>query len=80
MSNKDNKDNKDNKEKKHPMLDPTLCKELKERHDACFNKWYTTAFLKGNATMECVEEWEEYQVCIKIKIVQKKKKFTPHNY
>eukprot|EP01132_Coremiostelium_polycephalum_P002048 gene2048-2523_t len=57
-----NNNNNSNKEKsKHPMLDPTMCKELKERHDNCFNKWYTTSFLKGSLGVECQEEWEEYQ-------------------
>ncbi|KYQ93163.1 hypothetical protein DLAC_05796 [Tieghemostelium lacteum] len=54
--------------KPHPILDPSLCKELKERHDACFNKWYANVFLKGNTELECQDEWEEYQVCVKDKL------------
>eukprot|EP01133_Synstelium_polycarpum_P009163 gene9163-10752_t len=55
--------------KTHPMLDPTACKELKDRHDQCFYKWYSGSFLKGSSTTsECQDEWEEYQVCIKDKL------------
>ncbi|GAM20266.1 hypothetical protein SAMD00019534_034410 [Acytostelium subglobosum LB1] len=50
------------------MLDPTACKELKDRHDQCFYKWYSNSFLKGTGSAECQEEWEEYQVCIKDKL------------
>ncbi|EFA81638.1 hypothetical protein PPL_05630 [Heterostelium album PN500] len=57
-----------NNKEKHPMLDPTACKDLKDRHDQCFYKWYSNSFLKGNTSAECQEEWEEYQVCIKDKL------------
>ncbi|KAF2078381.1 hypothetical protein CYY_000364 [Polysphondylium violaceum] len=64
-------DKKEDTKKPHPMTDPNLCKDLKERHDACFNKWYTNAFLKGTSTTsECQDEWEEYQVCLKDKLKQ----------
>ncbi|EGG13260.1 hypothetical protein DFA_11021 [Cavenderia fasciculata] len=53
----------------HPMLDPSACKELKDRHDACFYKWYGGSFLKGNVSQDCQEEWEEYQVCIKVIVI-----------
>ncbi|EGC31624.1 hypothetical protein DICPUDRAFT_156495 [Dictyostelium purpureum] len=61
---------KKNDKDKHPMLDPNLCKDLKDRHDQCFNKWYTNSFLKGDVTLDCEDEWQEYQVCIKDKLKQ----------
>ncbi len=50
----------------HPMVDPKTCKELKEKHDVCFYKWYSDKFLKGVVTLDCKEEWDEYQYCLKV--------------
>lgn len=47
---------------------PDACIELKQRHDECFFRWYNTKFLSGKATeMECGDEWNEYNVCLKVK-------------
>eukprot|EP01112_Ceratiomyxa_fruticulosa_P016302 TRINITY_DN4902_c0_g1_i3.p1 TRINITY_DN4902_c0_g1~~TRINITY_DN4902_c0_g1_i3.p1 ORF type:complete len:107 (-),score=38.61 TRINITY_DN4902_c0_g1_i3:313-588(-) len=66
------KSNADNKKKElppHPMTDPQACKEFKDKHDACFYKWYSDKFLKGKSMeLECKDEWEEYQMCIKDKL------------
>eukprot|EP01111_Echinosteliopsis_oligospora_P005604 TRINITY_DN1906_c0_g1_i1.p2 TRINITY_DN1906_c0_g1~~TRINITY_DN1906_c0_g1_i1.p2 ORF type:complete len:100 (-),score=26.88 TRINITY_DN1906_c0_g1_i1:379-678(-) len=53
---------------KHPMADPNTCKELKDKHDQCFYKWYSERFLKGTVTLQCQEEWEDYQFCLKEKL------------
>lgn len=51
---------------KHPMTDPKACQELKEKHDTCFLKWYNDKFLRGTITIDCKEEWEEYQYCLRV--------------
>jgi hypothetical protein len=56
-------------ESKHPMIDPTACKDLKEKHDVCFYKWYSEKFLKGTVTIECKEEWDEYEFCMQVRTV-----------
>jgi len=55
-------------ETKHPMTDPEACKELKEKHDVCFYKWYSEKFLKGTITIDCKEEWDEYEFCLTQKL------------
>eukprot|EP01110_Echinostelium_bisporum_P005660 TRINITY_DN23819_c0_g1_i1.p1 TRINITY_DN23819_c0_g1~~TRINITY_DN23819_c0_g1_i1.p1 ORF type:complete len:80 (+),score=9.92 TRINITY_DN23819_c0_g1_i1:55-294(+) len=59
---------KDDTKKVHPMADPDACKSLKDKHDACFFKWYSEKFLKGTISIECKDEWEEYQYCLKDKL------------
>ncbi|PRP77651.1 hypothetical protein PROFUN_12794 [Planoprotostelium fungivorum] len=45
---------------------PSVCQDLKEKHDQCFFRWYAKDFLAGKATtIECNEEWVAYQQCIK---------------
>lgn len=41
------------------------CQELKEKYDACFNKWFSEKFLKGNTKDECSGLFEVYQECVK---------------
>lgn len=41
------------------------CTEFKKAYEACFNKWYSQEFLKGNATKNpCGDLFREYQVCL----------------
>lgn len=42
------------------------CQELKEKYDACFNKWFSEKFLKGNTKDECSALFEVYQECVKV--------------
>lgn len=42
------------------------CQELKEKYDACFNKWFSEKFLKGNTKDECGALFEVYQDCVKV--------------
>lgn len=42
------------------------CQELKEKYDACFNKWFSEKYLKGNTKDECSGLFEVYQECVKV--------------
>ncbi|CAG8486455.1 3368_t:CDS:2 [Dentiscutata heterogama] len=40
------------------------CDELKKDYDACFNKWYSEKFLKGDLRPECEEIFRKYRDCV----------------
>ncbi|KNE68440.1 hypothetical protein AMAG_13092 [Allomyces macrogynus ATCC 38327] len=48
------------------------CTPLKHDYDACFNKWYTEKFLKGETTPECTELFEKYRQCVVAAIKEQK--------
>jgi len=47
---------------------PAACQALKEAHDKCFFSWYTEKYLKGAKAIECAEEWQAYEACLKKKL------------
>ncbi|KAI8872472.1 hypothetical protein GQ42DRAFT_161270 [Ramicandelaber brevisporus] len=47
------------------------CTPLKHTYDACFSKWYSEKFLRGNITRECDELLEKYKGCV-IKAMKQK--------
>ncbi|KAL1916404.1 uncharacterized protein VTP21DRAFT_5595 [Calcarisporiella thermophila] len=48
------------------------CTELKHRYDACFNRWYSEKFLKGNLDQsECEEVFKDYKTCVMMAVKQK---------
>ncbi|CAG8468438.1 9915_t:CDS:2 [Paraglomus brasilianum] len=40
------------------------CNNLKKEYDACFNKWYSEKFLKGDCNPECDEIFAAYKECV----------------
>eukprot|EP01134_Creolimax_fragrantissima_P005750 CFRG5750T1 len=52
------------------------CTALKSMYDECFNKWYTTKFLKGEgqSETECDDLFKKYKSCV-MKVVEEKKIF-----
>lgn len=49
------------------------CQEAKEKYDACFNKWFSDKYLKGNTEdSECEPLFRVYQKCIKEVIAEHK--------
>mmetsp|Transcript_9032 Transcript_9032/g.12417 ORF Transcript_9032/g.12417 Transcript_9032/m.12417 type:complete len:89 (+) Transcript_9032:41-307(+) len=53
------------KQDKVDWADPNVCSTSKETYEKCFFKWYTEKFLKGTNKMECEEEWNNYNACVK---------------
>ncbi|KAL1929065.1 hypothetical protein VTP01DRAFT_2124 [Rhizomucor pusillus] len=47
------------------------CTELKQKYDACFNKWYSEKFLKGDTRPECEELFKDYRACVMVTLKQK---------
>ncbi|KAI8809553.1 mitochondrial distribution/morphology family 35/apoptosis, partial [Cladochytrium replicatum] len=47
------------------------CSDLKREYDACFNKWYSEKFLKGDVTEGCVEIFQKYKTCV-MRAIQEK--------
>ncbi|RHZ81174.1 hypothetical protein Glove_123g195 [Diversispora epigaea] len=47
------------------------CNELKKEYDACFNRWYSEKFLKGDPKPECEELFKKYRDCVLIAVKQK---------
>ncbi|KAK8137973.1 hypothetical protein PG984_001353 [Apiospora sp. TS-2023a] len=49
------------------------CNEVKERYDACFLKWYSEKYLRGNGkTDECANMFKDYQKCLKVALEERK--------
>ncbi|CAF0710925.1 unnamed protein product [Brachionus calyciflorus] len=49
------------------------CQEAKEQYDACFNKWFSEKYLKGNVDdKECEQLFKIYQKCIKEAVTEHK--------
>lgn len=44
------------------------CTELKQKYDACFNKWYSEKFLKGDTRPECEELFKDYRACVMVTV------------
>ena len=44
------------------------CNELKKEYDACFNKWYSEKFLKGDVRPECEEMFKKYKACVMVRL------------
>jgi TRIAP1/MDM35 family protein len=42
------------------------CTPLKHEYDACFNKWYSERFLKGDVTPECDALFTTYKACVTV--------------
>ncbi|KAH6567416.1 hypothetical protein BASA50_011355 [Batrachochytrium salamandrivorans] len=40
------------------------CDELKQQYDACFNKWYSEKFLKGDRKPSCDAIFQQYRDCV----------------
>ncbi|SAM05445.1 hypothetical protein [Absidia glauca] len=47
------------------------CTELKHKYDACFNKWYSEKFLKGDTTPECEDLFKDYRACVMVALKDK---------
>ncbi|KAI7872950.1 mitochondrial distribution/morphology family 35/apoptosis, partial [Spinellus fusiger] len=47
------------------------CTELKHKYDACFNKWYSEKFLKGDTTPDCEELFKDYRACVMVTLKEK---------
>ncbi|KAF7724253.1 Mitochondrial distribution and morphology protein 35 [Apophysomyces ossiformis] len=47
------------------------CTELKQKYDACFNRWYSEKFLKGDTTPECEELFKDYRACVLVTLKEK---------
>lgn len=48
------------------------CGELKQEYDACFNKWYSEKFLKGDMEFSqnyvpCEELFKVYRDCVTVR-------------
>ncbi|KAJ2390729.1 Mitochondrial distribution and morphology protein 35 [Coemansia sp. RSA 2559] len=41
------------------------CTPLKHEYDACFTKWYSEKFLRGEKSNDCEELFKRYQTCLK---------------
>ncbi|XP_002734209.1 TP53-regulated inhibitor of apoptosis 1-like [Saccoglossus kowalevskii] len=42
------------------------CNDLKREYDACFNKWFTERYLKGDYYRDpCKKIFKKYQTCVK---------------
>jgi TRIAP1/MDM35 family protein len=48
------------------------CQEAKEKYDACFNKWFSERYLKGDTRDECEPVFKVYQACVKEAIEEHK--------
>ena len=48
------------------------CQEAKEKYDACFNKWFSERYLKGDTRDECEPVFKIYQECVKAAIDEQK--------
>ncbi len=42
------------------------CTKLKHKYEACFNKWYSEKFLKGDTHDECEPLFREYRACLDV--------------
>lgn len=44
------------------------CTDLKRRYEQCFNGWFATKFLRGQADMDesCQSLFRDYQLCLKV--------------
>lgn len=43
------------------------CTELKQKYEACFNKWYSEKFLKGDKNDECEPLFRQYKACLDVR-------------
>lgn len=48
------------------------CSRLKQKYESCFYNWYTEKFLKGNIQEECQDLFDEYRLCLKAVLKEKK--------
>lgn len=47
--------------------DPTVCNDLKKKHDTCFFRWYNEKFMTGSKEeMDCKQEYDEYRECLRV--------------
>ncbi|KAI1402465.1 putative mitochondrial distribution and morphology protein [Hypoxylon fuscum] len=50
------------------------CNEVKERYDACFLKWYSEKYLRGNAKAddnECTNLFKDYKNCLQVALKER---------
>ncbi|KAI0886988.1 putative mitochondrial distribution and morphology protein [Rostrohypoxylon terebratum] len=50
------------------------CNEVKERYDACFLKWYSEKYLRGNGKAddnECSKLFKDYQKCLQVALKER---------
>lgn len=45
------------------------CTELKHKYEACFNRWYSEKFLKGETRDECEPLFKAYKACLDVQFM-----------
>ena len=44
------------------------CEPLRKKYAQCFERFYENNFLKGNMYNPCRDAWEDYKLCVKVRV------------